>query len=86
MIGSSSIGSGSGGIRTGLEVGKAVAMGADLVASALPFLRAADSGGVDAVILTIRQILDELRTVCFVTGAATLSELRDNRLHEVPTR
>ncbi len=76
----------SGGIRTGLEVAKAYALGADLVASALPFLRAADSGGVEAVILTIRQILDELRTVCFVTGARTVSELRDNRCSEVPTR
>ncbi len=66
----------SGGIRTGLEVAKAVALGADLVASALPFLKAASEGGVDAVVLTIRQFIDELRTICFVTGSKNLSELR----------
>ncbi|MFT7624335.1 MAG: isopentenyl-diphosphate delta-isomerase [Myxococcota bacterium] len=73
----------SGGIRSGLQVAKAVAMGADLVAAALPFLRAADSGGVEAVVLQIQQFMDELRTVCFVTGSASLSALRQQTLLEV---
>ena len=66
----------SGGIRTGTEVAKAIALGAHLVASALPFLKAASEGGVDAVILTIRQFIDELRTICFVTGSPNLAALR----------
>jgi len=66
----------SGGIRTGLEVAKALALGAHLVASALPFLMAASEGGVDAVISTIHQFMDELRTVCFVTGSKNIAELR----------
>ena len=70
----------SGGIRDGLQVAKAVAMGADLVALALPFLKAAVEGGYDAVVLRIRQFMDALRTVCFVTGARTLTELRAQRL------
>ncbi len=66
----------SGGIRTGLEAAKALALGAHLVASALPFLKAASEGGVDAVVATIHQFMDELRTICFVTGSKNLAELR----------
>ena len=66
----------SGGIRTGLEVAKAVALGATVCASALPFLKAASEGGHEAVVLTIRQFIDELRTVCFVTGSKDLTALR----------
>lgn len=66
----------SGGIRSGLEVAKALALGAHLVACALPFLTAASEGGVDAVIQTIHQFMDELRTVCFVTGSKNIADLR----------
>lgn len=65
----------SGGMRTGLEVAKALALGADLCAMAHPFLVAAQDG-VEAVVERIRQVIYELRTVMFVTGAATLPELR----------
>jgi isopentenyl-diphosphate delta-isomerase len=65
----------SGGMRTGLEVAKALALGADLTAMALPFLHAAQ-GGVDAVVLAIEQVVFELRTVMFVTGASSLEGLR----------
>ena len=71
-----------GGIRTGLEMAKALAMGAHLVASALPFLKAASEGGVEAVVLTIRQFMDELRTVCFVTGSKNVAELQAQTLLE----
>lgn len=70
----------SGGIRTGLEVAKAVALGADVVCSALPFLKAASEGGFEAVVMTLRQLIDELRTVMFVTGSRTLAELRTQTL------
>jgi len=73
----------SGGIRTGLQMAKAVAMGAHLVASALPFLKAAHDGGYEAVVMTIRQFIDELRTVCFVTGSKDLKALRAQTLLEV---
>ncbi|GMV43581.1 MAG: isopentenyl-diphosphate delta-isomerase [Myxococcales bacterium] len=65
----------SGGMRTGLEIAKALALGADLCAMALPFLQAAQ-GGVDAVVERIEQIRYELRTVMFLTGAATVEGLR----------
>ncbi len=65
----------SGGMRTGLDVAKALALGANAVAMALPMLRAARDG-VGAVIEVIEQVVDELRTVMFVTGCAKLSHLR----------
>ncbi|HIA02511.1 MAG TPA: type 2 isopentenyl-diphosphate Delta-isomerase [Myxococcales bacterium] len=70
----------SGGIRTGLQIAKALTLGADLVACALPFLKAANNGGLDAVIMTIEQLKDELRTVMFVTGSKDLSALKQQEL------
>ena len=65
----------SGGMRTGLEVAKALALGADAVAMAIPFLRAA-TRGVDAVVEAIEQVVEELRAVMFVTGCACVADLR----------
>jgi isopentenyl-diphosphate delta-isomerase len=73
----------SGGIRTGLQIAKAVTLGADLVACALPFLKAADNGGLDAVVATIEQLKDELRTVMFVTASKDLNALRQQALSKV---
>jgi isopentenyl-diphosphate Delta-isomerase len=65
----------SGGIRNGIEVAKALALGADAVALALPLLRAAERSVEDAV-SALRRVVEELRTAMFVTGCRTLSELR----------
>jgi isopentenyl-diphosphate delta-isomerase len=65
----------SGGIRDGLEVAKALALGADAVAIALPLLRAAERSA-DEVEEVLRRIVAELRTVMFLTGSATVAELR----------
>jgi isopentenyl-diphosphate delta-isomerase len=65
----------SGGMRTGLELAKALSLGADAVAMAIPFLRAAQEG-VDAVVQRIEQVKEELRTVMFVTGCGKIEDLR----------
>jgi isopentenyl-diphosphate delta-isomerase len=72
----------SGGLRSGHDMALALAMGADLVACALPFLKAAVDGGLEAAILTIEQFIDELRTICFVTGSRDLRALRGQTLLE----
>lgn len=67
----------SGGIRNGIEVAKAIALGADAVALALPILKAAEKS-VDDAVLAIQQVLTELRTALFVTGMGSIAELRAN--------
>jgi isopentenyl-diphosphate delta-isomerase len=72
----------SGGIRNGIEVAKALALGADAVALALPLLRAAERS-VDAVVEAISRLAEELRTALFLTGCTTVKELRARRLVRV---
>jgi isopentenyl-diphosphate delta-isomerase len=65
----------SGGIRTGVEAAKAIALGADAVALATPFLPPA-TVSPEAVGDKIREILEELRTAMFCVGAGNLQELK----------
>ncbi|MGE3724555.1 MAG: type 2 isopentenyl-diphosphate Delta-isomerase [Candidatus Sericytochromatia bacterium] len=69
----------SGGIRTGLDAAKAIAMGAHLVSVAQPFLKAATESP-EAVAARIQLFLMELRVAMFCVGARNLSELRGKEL------
>jgi len=66
----------SGGIRNGMDAAKAVAMGAVLAGMALPMVRAASSGGTEAVVRLVRRMERTLRTVMLLTGSRTVSDLR----------
>jgi len=65
----------TGGVRSGLDAAKALALGATLVGVARPLLQAALEGEA-AVDLWIDQLLHELRTVLFLTGSRCPTELR----------
>lgn len=65
----------SGGIRPGLDVPKAIALGADLAGIAGPFLRAA-AESYEAAEELARECVETLRIAMFCVGARTLGELR----------
>jgi len=69
----------SGGIRTGLDVAKAIALGADAAGIATPLLKAADSSA-DAVEAAMREVVEELKISMFCIGAASLKELKNSAL------
>ena len=66
----------SGGIRDGVQIAKAIALGADLAGVALPFLRAAEESDA-AVAALIDELITALRIALFATGSRTLTDLRD---------
>lgn len=66
----------SGGVRTGLDVAKAIALGADVCGLALPFFRAQQAGGADAVVAAIDTIVSTLRATMLLCGARDGVELR----------
>ncbi|MFB2976605.1 type 2 isopentenyl-diphosphate Delta-isomerase [Microseira sp. BLCC-F43] len=65
----------SGGLRNGLEVGKAIALGADIAGLALPFLQAAAESEA-ALDTLVEMLVAEITTVLFCTGNGTLSDLK----------
>jgi isopentenyl-diphosphate delta-isomerase len=73
----------SGGLRSGTDVAKCIALGADLGAMAGPFLRAA-AESPEAATAAIGGVVAELRLVMFATGSADHSALRRARLAAVP--
>ncbi len=65
----------SGGIRTGMDIAVAIALGADVAAMASPLLKAAEEG-LEALELALETIIYELKVICFCTGAKDLQALR----------
>ncbi|UHQ98066.1 type 2 isopentenyl-diphosphate Delta-isomerase (plasmid) [Natrinema zhouii] len=66
----------SGGVRTGLDVAKAIALGAQAGGLAKPFLEPAVEGTA-AVVKLIEDLTAELQTAMFVTGSGTIDELQE---------
>ncbi len=65
----------SGGMRTGLEMAKAIALGARLCGAALPIYRAYRDGGTQAAVDLVQELMDGLQTAMLLTGSRTLGDL-----------
>lgn len=64
-----------GGIRTGNDVFKAIALGADAVIIARPFVTAVYGGAEEGVACYIQKIAEELKDTMLMTGANNISEI-----------
>ncbi len=69
----------SGGLKDGLDVARAIRIGADLTGFAGGILEAALAGG-DVLADRLGIVVEQLRIACFCTGSRTLGELRQARL------
>ena len=68
----------SGGIRNGLEAAKAIALGADAVGMALPFLK--NCASQEQLNEFINKFNDSLRIAMFLVGANSIDELKQSNL------
>ncbi len=66
----------SGGVRGATDAARALALGAEVVSLALPFLRAYKAGGLAAARETAARLTEGLRAVLVLTGARRVRDLR----------
>ena len=69
-----------GGVRSGLDVFKALALGADGVLIGRPYAIAAYGGGEKAVELYTKMIGDELRQTMIMTGFSRIRDINESAL------
>ncbi len=72
----------SGGLKTGIDVAKCLALGASLGGLAGEFLKAADQNGTQGVLDLIGALNEELSIAMLCAGAADLKQLKNTKLHE----
>lgn len=66
----------TGGLRTGVDVAKSIALGADLCGMALPFLRVLMKEGREGLEKFIDRIHTELKLAMFLTGSKKIEDLK----------
>ncbi len=70
-----------GAIRTGADVFKVLALGADAVLIGRPYVTAACGGNAEGVALYTQKILSELRDTMKMTGCAALADITREKIH-----
>ncbi len=69
----------SGGLRTGVDIAKSIALGATIGGMAGPFLKAA-TASLETTIQTIQEIRREIQVCMFAAGAGSIPILQDTKL------
>jgi len=71
---------GSGGINNAIDTAKALALGADYVASARTILKELDNSGTDGVKKIITDWFETIKKIMFLTGSDSLKQFRKNKI------
>lgn len=69
-----------GGIRSGVDVLKMLALGADAVLIGRPLIVGAAGGGAEGVAFIINKIISEMKVAMILTGCSTLSDISNEIL------
>jgi isopentenyl-diphosphate delta-isomerase len=65
----------TGGVQHGLDVARALALGARAGGLARPFLKAWNEQGLDGVLAAVEGVTEEVRLACLLTGSRTPADL-----------
>ena len=71
----------SGGLRSGVDIAKCIALGASLGGMASPFLKAA-ARSLDVTVQTINEIRKEIQVCMFASGAGDIKQLQEVSLNQ----
>ncbi|MDC0719767.1 type 2 isopentenyl-diphosphate Delta-isomerase [Nannocystis bainbridge] len=66
----------TGGLRTGSDVARAVALGATAGGLAAPVLKAHRAGGYDGAVAFLRRVVLTVRSIMLLTGSRTVADLQ----------
>jgi len=66
----------TGGLRSGSDVAKAVALGASAGGLAAPILKAHRAGGYDGALTFLRRLIHTVRSIMLLTGSRTIGDLQ----------